>query len=59
MSLPKLAYCVLESCQILQVSRTILWKLIKTGKLKKISGVGRRVLISHDELVRFINDNTK
>jgi len=40
--------------ELLQMCRTTLWKLIKDGKIKKVPNLGRKVLITREELCRFL-----
>jgi len=54
MHLPKLTYTVPEIMELLQICRTTLWKLIEEGKIKKVPNLGRKVLITRDELMRFL-----
>ena len=53
-SLSKLTYKVPEVMQILQICRTTLYKLINNGTIKKVPGLGRKVLISREELKRIL-----
>jgi len=53
-TLSKLIYTVPEVLELLQICRTTLWNLIKTGKIKKVPNLGRKVLITRDELIRFL-----
>jgi excisionase family DNA binding protein len=41
--IPKLTYSIPEACKALQISRTTLWKLVKSRRLKPVR-IGRRVL---------------
>ena len=42
---PKLTYSIPEVCEALQISRTTLWKLVRSRRLKPVR-IGRRVLFS-------------
>lgn len=53
-SLSKLTYEVPEILELLQICRTTLYNLIKTGKIKKVPNLGRKILITRDELFRFL-----
>ena len=50
-----LAYKIDEGAQQLGISRSMLWRLIGERKVKTFS-VGRKRLIAHEELLRFISD---
>jgi len=50
---PKLVYTVEETCQILKVSRTTVWKLVRGKKLKTVR-IGRRVLFTLQALQDFL-----
>jgi excisionase family DNA binding protein len=53
--LPKLTYSVREVCEILQISRTTLWKLTKAKKNGlKVLRIGRRVLFSVETIQDFL-----
>ena len=54
MNVPKLTYSVPEACEALQISRTTLWKLVRSRRLKPVR-IGRRVLFSLKALEDFIN----
>ena len=56
MNVPKLTYSVPEVCQALQISRTTLWKLVKSRRLRTVR-IGRRVLFSLTALEEFLNGN--
>src|SRR5215510_1460871 len=45
MTVPKLTYSVPQVCRALQISRTPLWKLVRSRRLKPVR-IGRRVLFS-------------
>ena len=49
MNVPKLTYSVPEVCEALQISRTTLWKLVRSRRLKPVR-IGRRVLFSMKSL---------
>ena len=51
---PKLTYSVPEVCQALQISRTTLWKLIKSRRLKPIR-IGRKLLFSLKAVEEFLD----
>ncbi len=51
---PKLTYSIPEACKALQISRTTLWKLVKTRRLKPVR-IGRRVLFTTPALEEFLN----
>lgn len=51
---PPLTYTVRQACNALQIGRTTLWALVKQKKIKPLY-IGRRVLFSRDELLRFVN----
>ena len=55
---PKLTYSIPEACKALQISRTTLWKLVKSRSLKPLR-IGRRVLFTTRALEEFlIGDRT-
>jgi excisionase family DNA binding protein len=55
---PKLTYSIPETCKVLQISRTTLWKLVKSRRLKPLR-IGRRVLFTTRALEEFlIGDRT-
>jgi len=49
-----IVHTIKESCYLLKICRTTLWDQIKRKKIRVLH-IGRRVLIPHDELLRFIN----
>ena len=53
-----LAYRVPRAAQLLGVCENTCWSLIRQGRLGVVR-VGRRVLIPHEELVRFLRANTE
>jgi excisionase family DNA binding protein len=53
----KLAHGPAEAAQLLSLSRRTIDNLLKFGKLKGFK-VGRRMLIKHSELEKFINVGT-
>jgi excisionase family DNA binding protein len=58
MNVPKLTYSISEVCKALQISRTTLWKLVRSRRLKPVR-IGRRVLFSLKTLEEFVNgDNS-
>jgi excisionase family DNA binding protein len=55
---PKLTYSIPEACKALQISRTTLWKLVKSRRLKPLR-IGHRVLFTTRALEEFlIGDRT-
>ena len=54
MNVPKLTYSIPEVCEALQISRTTLWKLVRSRRLKPVR-IGRRVLFSLRALEDFLN----
>jgi excisionase family DNA binding protein len=50
----KLTYTIAEACMALQISRTTLWKLVKSHRLKPVR-IGRRVLFPIRVLDEFLN----
>ena len=54
LNVPKLTYSVPEVCEALQISRTTLWKLVRSRRLKPVR-IGRRVLFSMKALEDFLN----
>lgn len=58
-NLPKLSYSVKDACAALGVSRTTLYKLVRSGRIKPVKLGLRRVIFSHDELLRFLNGGRK
>jgi excisionase family DNA binding protein len=57
MNVPKLTYSIPEVFQALQNSRTTLWKLVKSRRLKPVR-IGRRVLFSLKAVEEFVNGET-
>lgn len=53
--LPQILYTVKEACQILNLSRTSIWKAIKSGRLKPSVLSIRRVLFTRKALEDFAN----
>jgi excisionase family DNA binding protein len=51
---PKLTYAVPEACKALQISRTTLWKLVRSRRLKPVR-IARRVLFTTRALDEFLN----
>jgi len=51
---PKLTYSIPEVCEALQISRTTLWKLVRSRRLKPVR-IGRRVLFSLKAVDEFLN----
>jgi excisionase family DNA binding protein len=54
---PKLTYSIPEACKALQISRTTLWKLVKSRRLKPLR-IGRRVLFTTRALEEFLIGDT-
>ena len=54
LNVPKLTYSIPEVCEALQISRTTLWKLVRSRRLKPVR-IGRRVLFSLKALEDFLN----
>ena len=52
-TLPKLVFTIEEACQILKVSRTTIWRLVRRKKLKTFR-IGRRVLFTLEALQDFL-----
>lgn len=50
----KLTYSIPEVCKALQISRTTLWKLVKSRRLKPVR-IGRRVLFPLRAIEEFLN----
>jgi excisionase family DNA binding protein len=53
-NVPKLTYSIPEVCEALQISRTTLWKLVRSRRLKPVR-IGRRVLFSLQAVEEFLN----
>jgi excisionase family DNA binding protein len=53
-SLSKLTYTVPEVLELLHICRTTLYNLIEDGKIKKVPNLGRKILITRDEIMRFL-----
>jgi len=53
--LPQLAYTIKEAQRITKLSRTSLWKAVRTGKLKRCLIGSRRVLFTLRALEDFLN----
>jgi excisionase family DNA binding protein len=49
-----LVYQISEISHLLKIGITKTWELIHTGELPSIN-IGRRRLVSHDDLIEFIN----
>jgi excisionase family DNA binding protein len=49
----RLAYSTADAAMALSVSRSVVCELVRTGELAHFR-IGRRVLISRDELIRFM-----
>ena len=54
---PKLTYSIPEVCEALQISRTTLWKLVRSRRLKSVR-IGRRVLFSLKAVDEFLNGDS-
>lgn len=54
MNIPKLTYSIPEVSEALQISRTTLWKLVRSRRLKPIR-IGRRVLFTLKAIEEFLN----
>ena len=54
MNIPKLTFSIPEVCEALQISRTTLWKLVRSRRLKPVR-IGRRVLFSLKSVEDFLN----
>ena len=54
LNVPKLTYSIPEVCEALQISRTTLWKLVRSRRLKPVR-IGRRVLFSLKAVEEFLN----
>jgi excisionase family DNA binding protein len=52
-TLPKLLFTVSETCQILVISRTTLWKLVRSRKIKAFR-MGRCVRFTRAALEEFL-----
>ena len=58
-NVPRLTYCIPEVCEALQISRTTLWKLVRSRRLKPVR-IGRRVLFPLRAIDEFFNgDSTR
>jgi len=58
MSLPKLLYSITEAQEILCISRTTLWRLVRRKKLKP-TRVGTRVLFTLESLQDYVTQTTR
>jgi len=56
-NVPKLTYSIPEVCDALQISRTTLWKLVRSRRLKPVR-IGRRVLFSLKAVEEFLNGDS-
>jgi excisionase family DNA binding protein len=54
---PKLTYSVPEVCKALQISRSTLWRLVRSRRLKPVR-IGRRVLFTLKAVDEFLNGET-
>jgi excisionase family DNA binding protein len=52
----KLAYSTTEAAELIGISRTSLYELIRTGRVRP-TRLGRRVVIAHAELVRLLEES--
>ena len=57
MNVQKLTFSIPEVCEALQISRTTLWKLVRSRRLKPVR-IGRRVLFSLKAVEDFLNGDT-
>ena len=53
--LPRLAYSVQEAAQVLGVSATTVYRLVKRGHLRRVKGL-RHLLIPKVELEKFVSN---
>jgi excisionase family DNA binding protein len=53
-NVPMLTYSIPEVCEALQISRTTLWKLVRSRRLKPVR-IGRRVLFGLKAVEEFLN----
>lgn len=53
-ALPKLVFTVEETCETLSISRTTLWKLVRTGKLEPFR-IGRCLRFTREALEDFLS----
>ena len=53
----RLLHPTAEGAALIGVGRSTLYELIKSGEIKTVK-IGRRTLIPHDELVRFVSTLT-
>ena len=58
MPLPKILYSISESQEILGVSRTTIWRLIRRKKLKP-TRIGSRVLFTLESLQDYVTQTTR
>jgi excisionase family DNA binding protein len=49
----RLLHPVQEAWEIIGIGRTMLYELIAKGEIKTVK-IGRRTLIAHDELARYV-----
>jgi len=54
---PTLVLTAKEAYQLLRISRTKLWQLVRQKKLKKLTFGGRRALFSYEEVQRLVREN--
>lgn len=52
-------YSLQESCEILQITRTTLWKMRKKGEINAIQIGERKKFISKVEIERYLNKTPK
>lgn len=50
----RLLYSIADTQEQLQIGRSMLYELIAKGEVQTVK-IGRRTLISHDELVRYVD----
>jgi len=53
-SLPRLAWSLTETAEILGLSYTTVWRLVKRGKIRAVPGIGHK-LIPQKEIERFLD----
>lgn len=49
-------YTPTEAARLLGVDRTVVYRLVREGKLRTVKGFDKSKRISHAELVRFVNE---
>lgn len=55
---PRVAYRVEDAAEMVGVSRSEMYRLVSTGRVRKVPDMGVKVVIPHSELVRVfaVND---